>query len=315
MSKSSHTSPDYRIAVVGSGAVGCYYGGRLAQQGREVHFLMRSDFDQVKAHGLQILSPEGNARITGVHCHRTTEDIGPCDLVIIALKSTSNGSLLDLIPPLLKPDTMLLTLQNGLGNEEFLAEHFGGHRVLGGLCFVCINRTAPGVIQHIAQGQISLGEFGGSPQARTQAVAVEFRQCGVPCEVAESLAEARWRKLVWNIPFNGLSIVGGCIDTETILGSAPLEALVLALMKEIIETARKLGHQLPEGLAEDMIARTKTMARYKTSSLIDFVEGREVEVEPIWGEPLRRAAAQGLAMPKLEVLYQLISHAVDARTP
>jgi 2-dehydropantoate 2-reductase len=276
---------------------------------------MRSDLDHVKAHGLQILSPEGNAHITEVHCHHSPADIGPCDLVIIALKSTSNSALLDLIPPLLKPNTMLLTLQNGLGNEEFLAENFGGHRVLGGLCFVCINRISPGVIQHIAQGQISMGEFNGLPQSRTRAVAAEFRQCGVPCEVAESLAEARWRKLVWNIPFNGLSISAGCIDTETILRSAPLESLVFALMKEIIETAGKLGHPLPKGLAEDMIARTKTMARYKTSSLIDFIEGREVEVEPIWGEPLRRAAAQGLEMPKLEVFYQLISHAVKARTP
>ncbi|OYW26819.1 MAG: hypothetical protein B7Z47_07240, partial [Chthoniobacter sp. 12-60-6] len=127
-----------RIAHCGSGAVGCYYGGRLAQHGNDVHFLMRSDYEEVKQHGLKIRSPLGDFNLPHVNCHRSTAEIGPCDLVIIAMKATANEVLLELLPPLLKEKTMILTLQNGLGSDDFLARHFGSARVLGGLCFVCI---------------------------------------------------------------------------------------------------------------------------------------------------------------------------------
>ena len=310
------TSPlasSFRIAVVGAGAVGCYYGGRLAQHGREVHFLMRSDFEAVSQGGLRITSPLGDAHLRDARCHRSTSEIGPCDLVIIALKTTGNGALEELLPPLLHEGTMLLTLQNGLGNEEFLAERFGAGRVLGGLCFVCINRAAPGVIEHIAQGMVTLGELAGPAQTRTHELAALFRAAGVECHVTDSLAEARWRKLAWNIPFNGLAIAAGGIDTETIMQSAPLEHLARSLMGEIIAMANSLGHAIPEDLIEDLIGRTRTMGRYRPSSLIDFQEGREVEVEPIWGAPCRRAREAGFEMPRVEVLHDLVKHAVEAR--
>ena len=293
-----------RIAIVGAGAVGCFYGGRLAQHGHDVHFLMRSDYEAVKREGLRILSPQGDAHLTGVQCYRTTAEIGPCDIVFIAIKVTSNALLPDLLPPLLHADTALVTLQNGLGNEEFLSAHFGAERILGGLCFVCLNRTAPGVIEHIAQGRINLGEHERPPQDRTHEVAGMLRRSRVECVVEESLAAARWKKLVWNIPFNGLSIAAGGVDTAAILADPALEKRVRDLMGEIITTAEKLGHIMPAGLTEDMIERTRTMTRYKPSSLIDFEAGRAVELEAIWGEPLRRAAAAGIPMPHVEALYQ-----------
>ncbi|MEQ1750404.1 MAG: 2-dehydropantoate 2-reductase [Prosthecobacter sp.] len=292
-----------RIAIVGSGAVGCYYGGRLAQHGHEVHFLMRSDYESVMRDGLHITSPLGDAHIK-VQAHRSTVEIGPCDLVIIALKATSNADLLELLPPLLHEKTLLLTLQNGLGNEEFLAQHFGVERVLGGLCFVCINRTAPGCIHHIAQGRINLGEHLRPAQDRTRMIAAMFQQSMVECVVEESLAAARWKKLVWNIPFNGLSIASGGNDTAAILADPALETQVRKLMTEIITTARSLGHDVPFDLIHDMIERTRTMTKYRPSSLIDFEEGREVEIEPIWGEPVRQAAAAGLEMPEVKALYE-----------
>lgn len=292
-----------RIAIVGSGAVGCYYGGRLAQHGHEVHFLLRADYDAVRQNGLRVKSCDGDFDLPQVSCHRSTAEIGPCDLVIVAMKTTANDALPGLLPPLLGPDTLILTLQNGLGSDDFLARHFGAGRVLGGLCFVCINRTAPGVIEHLAQGHISLGEYSGPPRPRTQALAELLRASGISCGVEENLPAARWKKLVWNIPFNGLSIAAGSVDTATILATPALEQRVRELMREIIDTARKLGHVIPLSLIHDMIERTRTMAGYKPSSLIDFLAGREVELDTIWGEPLQRAKAAGLAMPKLEQLY------------
>ncbi len=301
-----------RIAIIGAGAVGCYYGGRLAEHGHDVHFLMRSDYETVTREGLHITSPLGDAHLQ-VMAHRSTHEIGHCDLVIIALKATSNTALLELIPPLLHEGTLLLTLQNGLGNEDFLAQHFGAERVLGGLCFVCINRTAPGQIQHIAQGRINLGEHSGPPQARTEAIAEMLQQSRIDCHVEKSLLAARWKKLVWNISFNGLSIAAGGKDTAAILADPLLEQRVRDLMTEIITTARALGHNIRFELIDDMIERTRTMTQYRPSSLIDFEEGREVEIEPIWGEPLRQAAEAGLSMPKLSELYQQLQTLVSAR--
>ncbi|MDB6005690.1 MAG: 2-dehydropantoate 2-reductase [Prosthecobacter sp.] len=302
-----------RIAIIGSGAVGCYYGGRLAQHGNEVHFLMRSDYDDVKEHGLKICSHLGDFDLPQVDCHRSTAEIGACNLVIIAMKATANEVLLELLPPLLKEETMILTLQNGLGCDDFLARHFGSERVLGGLCFVCINRIAPGVIHHIAQGQISLGEHSGAPQARTEALAAEFRRCGIECRVESSLLTARWKKLVWNIPFNGLSIAAGGKDTAAILADPVLEQRVRDLMREIIETAGTLGHAIRLSLIDDMIERTRTMSAYKPSSLIDFLAGSEVELEAIWGEPVRRAKAAGIEMPLVERLYEELKERIAGR--
>ncbi len=295
-----------RIAIIGSGAVGCYYGGRLAQHGHDVHFLLRSDHDVVKAGGLHVKSCDGDFHLPQVNCHRSTAEIGPCDLVIVAMKTTANEALPGLIPPLLGtgPETMILTLQNGLGSDDFLAECFGSGRVLGGLCFVCINRLGPGRIEHFAQGHVSLGEHSGPPQPRTLALAEMMRAAGISCGVEENLLTARWKKLVWNVPFNGLSIAAGSVDTAKILATPALEQRVRELMREIIETAGRLGHEIPLSLIDSMIERTRTMAGYKPSSLVDFLAGREVELDTIWGEPLHRAKVAGLEMPKLQALHE-----------
>ena len=139
-----------------------------------------------------------------------------------ALKTTANADLERLIPPLLHEGTLLLTLQNGLGNEEFLAERWGEERVLGGLCFVCLNRVAPGVIEHYGHGTLSLGEFRRPPAERTRAIGAMFSAAGVETHVVENLVTERWRKLVWNIPFNGLSIATGGLTCDLLLADEGL---------------------------------------------------------------------------------------------
>lgn len=302
--RARHQLPHFRIAVVGAGALGGYYGAKLAYFGRDVHFLMRGDLRAVRRLGLRVRGKSENFRLAKVQCYNNTEAIGPCDLVLIALKTTSNAALLELIPPLLKEKTMLLTLQNGLGNEEFLAQHFGAERVLGALCFVCLIRTEPGVIEEYGHGRIVLGEFNSYPRPRTHEVAWEFKRSGVVCSVTDNLARERWRKLVWNIPFNGLSIVAGGVDTSVIMASDPLRARALALMDEVIAAANRCGHALPTAEALEQMKRTEKMGAYKPSTLIDFEAGRPLELEAIWGEPLRRARAAGAAVPELSALYE-----------
>ena len=159
-----------KVAVVGCGAVGSFYGAKLARAGHEVHFLLRSDYDVVRRQGVLVRSPEGDFHVQP-HCARIPQEIGPVELVLIGLKTTANDEFARLLPPLVGPASAVLTLQNGLGNEEALARLFPATQVMGGLCFVCLNRIAPGVIQHIGYGQVVLGEFQRRPEPRTRDLA------------------------------------------------------------------------------------------------------------------------------------------------
>ena len=305
-------SPLGKIAVVGSGAVGCYYGGMLAHAGHDVHFLMRADFETVRRDGLRIFTKGGEVHLPRVQCAATPDEIGAADLVIVSLKATANAELARLLPPLIGERTGLLTLQNGLGNERFLSERWGAERVMGGLCFVCINRTAPGVIRHLDHGSISIGESGRSVSERVRAIADAFSAVGVEANAVDDLAGERWRKLLWNIPFNGLSIGAGANVAE-VLADAALRAEARALMDELLDAARCLGHAIPDSFADWQIERSGSMGGYKPSSMIDYELGRPVEVEAIWGEPLRQGVAAGAKMPRLALLHAVIRHLAERR--
>ena len=331
-----------KIAVVGCGAVGSFYGAKLARARHEVHFLLRSDYDAVRRRGVRIQSPDGDFRVRP-RCARRPEDIGPAELVLIGLKTTANDQFPQLLPPLVGPATGVLTLQNGLGNEELLACLFPAEQILGGLCFVCLNRVAPGVVRHLGYGQVALGEFQRRPASRTHDLAARFAEAGVPCAVTDDLARAHWEKLVWNIPFNGLGVAGAagpdalarlcsvpplvepqsragvspafpglgslppspplpCLTTDKLLADARWAQLVRELMLEVITAARALGHDIPDAFADQQIERTRTMGAYQASTLIDFERGQPLELQSLFLEPLRQATRVGVPAPRLSAL-------------
>ncbi len=302
-----------RIAILGSGALGCYYGTRFAKAGEDVHFLVRSGRAAVMARGLRVKTPTERIQVKKAQVYGSPEEIGPCDLVLIALKATANDQLKKLLPPLLKPGTVVLTLQNGLGVEEPVAEVAGAENVLGAICFVGCIRTAPGTVNCSFPGLVLIGEFGRPAGDRTHAVAALFTRAGVKCEAQNNLEELRWRKLVWNVPFNGLAIAAGGITTDIIVADEGLRQLSRRLMEEIVDAAAKFGHVIPRSFVDIQFDRTAKMGRYRPSSLIDYEEGREVELEEIWGEPVRRAKTQGVPVPRLEMLYWLIKRLLAAR--
>lgn len=292
-----------KVAVVGSGAIGCFYGARLLGAGQDVHFLMRSDLEVVREQGLRIRSEGDEEAFREVRAYATTAEIGACDLVIIGLKATANEEFERLLRPLVGEKTRLLTLQNGLGSDEALGEFFGRERVLGGLCFVCLNRVEPGVIEHFGHGTLSIGALHSADPGD---VVAAFAETGIETKAVANLAEEHWRKLVWNIPFNGLSIAGGGITVNTILADAELMRVTRGLMRETIAAANALGFSLEESYADFQIERSLGMGPYRPSSLIDWEAGRAVEVEAIWAEPLRRAREAGVETPRLEFLTAVL---------
>ena len=301
------------VALVGAGAVGSYYGGRLAHAGENVRFLLRADFEAVARDGLRVDSVHGDFVLPHVAGFRGAAEIGPVDLVVVAWKATANAHLASVLPPLLHSNTQVLTLQNGLGNCEALAEFVGPERVLGGLCFVCINRVAPGHVRHSAGGRLLLGEWQADARGRALELARRFKAAGIRAEAVADLAEAQWEKLVWNVPFNGLAVAEGGVTTDVLLGSPDTEAEIRALMAEVITAARALGLKLSDDLIDSNVNRTRPMGPYRPSSMIDFLDGREVEVGPIWEEPLRRAQQAGVAMPHLAQLLDRIRARLGSR--
>ncbi len=301
------------VAVVGSGAIGLYYGGRLAAAGEDVRFLARSDFETLKTRGLTVESVHGDFTLPRPKVYQSAAEIGPVDLVIVAWKTTANPHFKEVLPPLLHAETQVLTLQNGLGNCESITEITGPESVLGGQCFVCINRISPGLVRHSAGGRVTLGEWRPGIPGRAEEVAKRFKAAGIPTAAVNGLEQVQWEKLVWNIPFNGLSVAEGGVTTDTLLASAETENEIRALMTEVVTAARALGHELSDELIDFNIERTRPMGPYRTSSMIDFVEGREVEVGPIWREPLRRALAAGVPMPHLARLVERIEQRLAER--
>lgn len=301
-----------RIAIIGTGALGCYYGARLLKAGEDVHFLARSGRAALMARGLKVKTPTERISARKLHVYGSSAEIGPCDVVIIAMKATSNDVLKTILPPLLGPETIVMTLQNGLGVEEPVAEIVGPGRVVGAICYIGCVRTAPGVVTCSFPGLMTIGKFGKPAGERTHAFAAMWRRAGVKCTAQDNLEAQRWHKLVWNVPFNGLAIVAGA-TTDVLLADEGLKTLARRLMEEVVEAAAKFGHEIPRSFVDLQFERTAKMAGYRPSSLIDFEEGRDVEIEEIWGEPVRRAKAVGAAVPRMEMLYWLIKQRLAAR--
>jgi 2-dehydropantoate 2-reductase len=294
-----------RIAMIGSGAVGSFYGARLLRAGCDVHFLMRRDYQAVRENGLTIHSCDGDFRIERVACYNRPEDIGPVDLVICALKTTVLHEAESLIRPCLGSTTRILALMNGLGIEEQMARWFEPWRILGGLAFICCNRGECGHVHHLDHGWVMIGHLLDDPTVVRQ-VAELFDRADIKAYRLGSLRQGRWEKLVWNIPFNSLSVTAGGVSTRRILDDPGLRGLARTLMIETVEAGNACGCRIEaDPLIDRMFTSTETMGHYRTSMQIDYEEKRPLEVETILGEPVRQAHAAGVRVPHMTMQYYL----------
>jgi 2-dehydropantoate 2-reductase len=297
-----------RYAILGTGALGGFYGGRLQQSGQEVHYLLHRDYDHVRQHGLIIESPDGDIHLPQVQAHATVATLPPCDVAIVAIKTTQNHLLAQWLPTVVKPDGVVLVLQNGLGVEPEVAEIVGSDRVMGGLCFICSNKVGPGHIRHLDYKKIALGDYGPNytPQGitpRLVAIAQDFEAAGIPIEQTEDLLWARWKKLIWNIPFNGLSVALNA-STQEMISNPASRQLAIALMEEVIAVAAAYGRQLGDHYIQQNIDHTEQMKPYRTSMKIDYDEGRPLELQAIFQQPIAAAQAKGVPVPHIQMLYQ-----------
>jgi 2-dehydropantoate 2-reductase len=299
-----------RIAIVGAGALGLYYGALLQRSGEDVHFLLRRDYDAITRHGLRIFSVNGDFALPRVQGYRASDEMGPVDLVLVGLKTFANDRLSELVGPLAGERTQILTLQNGLGNEEALAELFGEERIIGGVAFLCSNRGEPGEVHHLGAGRVVLGEYQRCDPERIERLVAMFVKAGVECRATDDLKRARWEKLVWNIPFNGLCALLQQ-PVSMLLAHEACRRVVREIMLEVIAAANAQGLTRPiaEEYADGMLEFTDNMGEYRPSMQIDREEGRQLEIASIFGVPLAYGRRQGVEMPRVEMLATLLEQA------
>ena len=300
------------IGIVGTGAIGGFYGLMLAKAGHDVHFLLRSEYQAVVANGLRLNSAvHGQLHLQPVQAWGDPAEMPACDWLLVGAKTTSNAQLAPVITRLSRPGTRVVLLQNGLAVEEQLRPLLPDNlHLLGGLCFICTHRAAPGVIEHQALGAVTLGYHSGPAGAGESLAIVEegaelFRSAGLESVAMADLQQARWQKLVWNVPYNGLSVLLGA-GTTRLMANADSRALILELMREVVQGAAACGQVLPEGYPEKLLATTERMPDYLPSMYHDFQHKRPLELQAIYAAPLAAAAAAGCELPKMRMLHQAL---------
>ena len=291
-----------KYAIIGTGAIGGYYGGKLANAGFDVHFLLHSDYDYVRQHGIQVNSCNGDFHLDAPNIYNNVEEMPKVDVVIVALKSTNNHLLRQLLAPLLNPGTLVLMIQNGIGIEPDVEKLFPDAWLAAGLAFICSNKTKPGIVDHLFYGNINIGHY-SAPKPVIDTLIADFDKAGVKAFDVDYL-EARWKKAVWNMPFNGMSVVLNA-QTDQLLADASTRALIKAQMMEVVMAANALGvENIDEAFADKMIANTDAMVPYSPSMKLDHDYHRPMEVYYLYTRPIQEAASAGVDMPLLKDLEQ-----------
>ncbi len=290
-----------KYAVIGTGAIGGYYGAKLARAGQEVHFLLHRDYEYVRANGLQVDSCDGSFHIDSVNAYARTEDMPPSDVVLVCIKSVNNHLLGSLLPPLLHEGTLVVMIQNGIGVEQDVQALFPGVQLAAGLAFICSAKTEPGLVSHQCYGSINLANYSCRDEGLFAAVVSHFRAAGIETGEVE-YHEARWKKAVWNMPFNGMTVALKT-QTDLLLKDPSTRQLIRDQMMEVVGASRALGVSgVDEAFVEKMIQVTDAMTPYSPSMRLDYDYHRPMEIHYLYTRPIEMAREAGFLMPKLEML-------------
>jgi 2-dehydropantoate 2-reductase len=290
-----------RYGIIGVGAIGGFYGSKLAFSGQEVHFLSHSDYQYVKEKGMQVDSCDGSFHLDHVNVYQNAQDMPKCDVVIVGLKTTNNHLLTDLLPPLLHEHTVVILIQNGIGVEADVQQRFPELQLIAGLAFICSAKTEPGRVNHQCYGSINLGNYSCKDEALFNAILADFTNAGIKA-ASVPYEEARWKKAVWNMPFNGMTVALNT-QTDLLLKNPSTRQLIRDQMMEVIGAAQHLGvKNVDEAFVEKMIRMTDEMTPYSPSMRLDYDFHRKMEIYYLYTRPIEISRKAGFRMPKLEML-------------
>ena len=299
-------------SIIGTGGIGGYYGGRLAQVGHDVHFLLHSDYEYVREHGLWVDSVNGDFVLPSPQVYDDAEKMPLSDVVLVCLKTTNNHLLPTLLQNVANEHTIVILIQNGIGVEEDVQRQLPHLQLVAGLAFICTAKVGAGHVNHQCYGQITLANYSCKDEERLQQIAEQFSQASIPAAQVE-YHEARWKKAVWNMPFNGMTVALNT-QTDILLKHPSTRQLIREQMMEIVHTARQLGVAgVDEAFVDKMIAMTDEMTPYSPSMKLDYDFHRPMEIKYIYTRPLQIARQAGVPMHKLEMLEAELRFLEDGR--
>ena len=291
-----------QYAIIGTGAVGAFYGMQLQQAGCDVHFLCHSAYKCIQEKGLQ-LHWKNKTIALKVNAYASTNDMPSCDVIFICLKTTANHLLKTILPPIIKKDSVIVVLQNGLGNEEAIENWFPNISILCATTNVGAAKTAPNVIacNHFNMTKVAPYFISDESPDALKNFANALIAAQIPVTAYDDYLLLRWQKLLWNIPLNGLSVIHQ-MDSLTLLEKYRNEIDVIA--KEVIEISKAYGREMAPEFYQNMLDFTRTLGAYKTSMLVDFINHRPLELEYFYENPLKAAKGKNIKTPHIENLYQ-----------
>lgn len=299
-------------AIVGTGGIGGYYGGCLAKAGQSVHFLFNSDYEFVKQHGLQVDSVNGDFHLLQINAYNSSKEMPKCDVVLVCLKTTKNHLIREILRPILHEKSVVVLIQNGLGIEQALSKEIPNTSIVGATAFICTTKIGPGHIHHAEYGTITLAKYCGNCDDVIQQIANNFIAAGIGVNVFDDLNSVRWKKLVWNIPYNGLTVVLNAA-TDELTYNPKTRKLVIDLMTEVVEAGRVCGAKISDLFISKMIEMTEKMTPYSPSMKVDFDSHREMEIQAMYTNPIEIARAHGFEMHKTEMLEQQLCFLSDRK--
>lgn len=291
------------VLIVGAGAIGSFYGAVLKRAGCRVGVVLRSEYDAVAANGFQIESPLGDLSYRPDDLLRETESLETApDYLILCVKVLPGLDRAGLVRPWMGKQTRLVLIENGLDIERELKDAYPQNPLLSCLAFIAVSRIAPGKVEHKAYGRLVMGRYpeGVDDDART--LAELFNDGGVAVDLTEQVVGERWRKCLWNTPFNPLSVLANGADTRTMLDTEGGEALIRAMMQEVSAIAEADGHPLPSDMIEKNISGTRKMPPYKNSMALDYLNGRPIELDAVLGNVVAIAQRHGVPAPHLNTV-------------
>ncbi len=295
------------ILLIGPGAIGSFYVGKLAQTGAKVSALCHDDYDTIASSGIKVQSVLGDFHFFPEPIRSVEDYNGKADYIIVATKVLPEIDIVNLIRTAVKPWSSIVLLQNGIDIETPVANAYPDNEIISGLAFICVSRVSPGHVHHQDYGKLTIGKYPFGSSDKINLLGKLFLEAGVPFVIETDIITSRWKKLVWNAPFNPMSVVGGGVDTEMMVNNPVSLPVVRAVMEEVAMLAAADGHPLPDGFIDQNIKDTIKMKPYKTSMLLDYENHRPMEVEAILGNALRKGEKLGIKTPHIKTLYALLT--------
>ena len=304
-----------RIAVMGTGGVGGYFGARLAQAGHDVAFVARGrQLDALSAHGLRVESPLGDVTLPRVEVTSDPAEIGPVYLVLFTVKLWDTPEAAEAIKPLLKPETGVVSFQNGVAKDDILRHVLGAEHVIGGVTYIAATIAGPGVIRHSGRLQkLVFGEYDGSRSPRVRQFATACADSGIDAEISDQIEQVIWEKFVFLVGLSGTTSLARS-PIGPIRSHPRSRAFLRDVMAEVVAVALAQGVPLPGDYADDRLAFTDTVPAGMTSSMQhDLEQGHRLEVAWLSGDVVERGARLGVPTPCNRAIYDMLSVHAEGR--